>query len=50
MAGFDLRQAHPKANSDALAVVNEFVREAKDNGLIAGAISRANLSGVRPAP
>jgi polar amino acid transport system substrate-binding protein len=42
--------AVPKANSDALPVVNEFVREAKGNNLIAGAISRAGLRGVAPAP
>ncbi len=42
--------AVPKANSNALAVVNEFVREAKDHGLIAGAIARAKLRGVTPAP
>jgi polar amino acid transport system substrate-binding protein len=42
--------AVPKANSDALAVANEFVREAKGNNLIAGMISRAGLLGVRPAP
>ena len=39
-----------KANSDALAEMNQFVSEAKANGLIAGAISRASLRGVRPAP
>ena len=39
-----------KANSDALAEMNQFVHEAKANGLIAGAISRASLRGVRPAP
>jgi polar amino acid transport system substrate-binding protein len=42
--------AVPKANSDALAVVNEFVREAKGNNLIAGAISRAGLRGVTATP
>ncbi len=42
--------AVPKANSDALAIANEFVREAKGNNLIAGMISRAGLLGVRPAP
>jgi polar amino acid transport system substrate-binding protein len=42
--------AVPKANSHALAVVNEFVREAKGSNLIAEAISRAGLRGVRPAP
>jgi polar amino acid transport system substrate-binding protein len=42
--------AVPKLNSDALTVVNEFVREAKGNNLIAEAISRAGLRGVAPAP
>ncbi len=41
--------AVPKANVAALATVNEFIREAKDNALIAGSISRANLVGVRVA-
>ena len=42
--------AVPKANSDALPLVNEFVCEAKGNNLIAEVISRAGLRGVTPAP
>ena len=42
--------AVPKQNSTALAIVNEFVREAKHNGLIAQQIARAGLHGVRAAP
>jgi polar amino acid transport system substrate-binding protein len=41
--------AVPKSNAGALATVDEFVRETKRNGLIAEAIRRAGLRGVRPA-
>ena len=40
----------PKQNSAALAIIDEFVREAKRNGLIAQQIARAGLRGVRAAP
>lgn len=40
--------AVPKSNAAALPVLNEFVREAKRDGLIAEAIKRAGLVGVRP--
>jgi polar amino acid transport system substrate-binding protein len=39
-----------KNNASALSVVNDFVRDAKRDGLIAQAIVRAGLRGVRPAP
>jgi polar amino acid transport system substrate-binding protein len=42
--------AVPKNNAAALPIVNEFVRDAKRDGLIAQTIARAGLSGVRPAP
>lgn len=42
--------AVPKRNAAALSVVNEFVRDAKRDGLVAQAIARAGLRGVRPAP
>jgi polar amino acid transport system substrate-binding protein len=41
--------AVPKSNAGALATVDEFVRETKRSGLIAEAIRRAGLRGVRPA-
>jgi polar amino acid transport system substrate-binding protein len=41
--------AVPKDNAAALPTVNEFVREAKRDGLIAQSISRARLRGVRPS-
>lgn len=42
--------AVPKAKAAALPTVNEFVSEAKRNGIISDAISRAGLRGVRPGP
>lgn len=42
--------AVPKANASALPAVNEFVAEAKRGGIIAEAIARAGLRGVRPGP
>lgn len=39
-----------KQNAAALARVNDFVRDAKRDGLIGQAIARASLRGVRPAP
>jgi hypothetical protein len=42
--------AVPKNNAAALPIVNDFVREAKRDGLIAEAIARAGLRGVRAAP
>ena len=39
--------AIPKKNAAALPMVNDFVAEAKSDGLIADAIKRANLRGVR---
>lgn len=42
--------AVPKAKTDALDAINQFVREMKRNGHIAQAIERAGLRGVRPAP
>ena len=42
--------AVPKHNTTALPAVNEFVRDAKRDALIAQAIARAGLRGVRPAP
>jgi polar amino acid transport system substrate-binding protein len=42
--------AVPKQNASALAIVNEFVADAKREGLIAQLIARASLRGVRPAP
>ena len=39
-----------KDNAAVLSALNEFVREAKANGLVADAIERADLRGVRPAP
>jgi len=39
-----------KQNSTALAIVNEFVRDSKRDGLIAQLIARAGLYGVRAAP
>jgi polar amino acid transport system substrate-binding protein len=41
--------AVPKTNAAALPIVNDFVRDAKRDGLIAQAIARASLRGVRPA-
>jgi len=41
--------AVPKKNAAVLPLVNEFVAEAKHDGLIADAIKHANLRGVRPA-
>jgi polar amino acid transport system substrate-binding protein len=41
--------AVPKDNAAALPAVNDFIREAKRDGLIAQAISRAGLRGVRPS-
>jgi hypothetical protein len=42
--------AVPKQNAAALPVVSEFVREAKQDGLVARLIASAGLRGVRPAP
>lgn len=42
--------AVPKHNAAALPIVNEFVREAKRDGLITRSIASAGLRGVRPAP
>ena len=42
--------AVPKNNAAALPIVNEFVRDAMRDELIAQAIARAALRGVRPAP
>jgi polar amino acid transport system substrate-binding protein len=42
--------AVPKSNAAALPIVNDFVAGAKREGLIAQAITRAGLLGVRPAP
>jgi len=42
--------AVPKSNAAALPVVNDFVREAKRDGLIAEAIAQAGLRGARAAP
>ena len=42
--------AVPKNNAVALPIVNDFVRDAKRDGLIAQAIARASLRGVRSAP
>ena len=42
--------AVPKHNAAALTIVDEFVRDAKRDGLIAQAITRAGLRGVYPAP
>jgi polar amino acid transport system substrate-binding protein len=42
--------AVPKQNSAALATINEFVRDAKRDGLIGQLIAHAGLSGVRSAP
>ena len=42
--------AVPKYNAAALPIVNEFVRDAKRDGLITQLISQASLRGVRPAP
>jgi polar amino acid transport system substrate-binding protein len=42
--------AVPKSAAGALVIVNEFVREAKNSGVVAEAIRRAGLRGVRPAP
>ena len=41
--------AIPKRNAGVLPMVNAFVAEAKQDGVIAKAIKRANLRGVRPA-
>lgn len=41
--------AVPKQNSAALSIINEFIVHAKRDGLIAQAITRAGLRGVRPA-
>ena len=42
--------AVPKHNATALTLVNEFVQEAKRNGLVARSIAHAGLRGVRAAP
>ena len=42
--------AVPKRNAGALSIVNEFVRDAKRDGLVTQAIARGGLRGVRPAP
>ena len=42
--------AVPKHNAATLPMVNEFVREAKRDGLVAQLIVSAGLRGVRPAP
>src|SRR5215207_6123591 len=42
--------AVPKHNAAALTIVNEFVREAKRDGLITRSIASAGLRGARPAP
>ena len=42
--------AVPKQNAAAITIVDEFVRDAKRDGLIAQAINRAGLRGVHPAP
>jgi len=42
--------AVPKSNAAALPVVNDFVREAKRDGLIAEAIAQAGLRDARAAP
>jgi len=42
--------AVPKHNAAALSIVNEFVGEAKREDLIAQAVARAGLRGVRAAP
>jgi polar amino acid transport system substrate-binding protein len=42
--------AVPKQNAAALSIVDAFVRDAKRDGLIAQAIARAGLHGVRQAP
>jgi polar amino acid transport system substrate-binding protein len=39
-----------KQNSTALAIINEFVRDSKRDGLITQLIARAGLCGVRVAP
>ena len=41
--------AVPKKNADVLPIVNAFVADAKRDGVIAEAVKRANLRGVRPA-
>ncbi len=40
--------AIPKSNAAALPVVNDFIHDAKQNGVIASAIKNAGLRGVRP--
>jgi polar amino acid transport system substrate-binding protein len=40
--------AIPKSNAAALPFLNDFIRDAKRDGLIAEAIKRAGLVGVRP--
>ena len=42
--------AVPKRNAATLAILNEFVREAKQDGLVTRLIISAGLRGVRPAP
>jgi len=42
--------AVPKNNAAALLIANDFIRDAKRDGLIAQAIARAGLRGVHPAP
>ena len=42
--------AVPKLNTAALPIVNELVRDAKRDGLVAQLIAHAGLRGVRPAP
>jgi polar amino acid transport system substrate-binding protein len=41
--------AIPKANAAALPMVNAFIHDAKRDGVIADAVKRADLRGVRPA-
>jgi polar amino acid transport system substrate-binding protein len=41
--------AIPKANAAALPIVNDFIHDAKRDGVIADAVKRADLRGVRPA-
>lgn len=40
--------AIPKANAAALPIVNDFVHDARRDGVIANAIKRADLRGARP--
>ena len=41
--------AVPKSNAAALSTLNEFIHDAKHDGVIADAIKHAGLLGVRPA-